>query len=52
VDTIQLPPNATAVGLLRWGAAQIALGEPLSYESAPGGGGLGRLRDAIRNIFP
>ena len=52
VDTIQLPPYATAVGLLRWGAAQIALGEPLRYESAPGGGGLGRLRDAIRNIFP
>jgi cell division protein FtsA len=52
VDTIQLPPYATAVGLLRWGAAQIALGEPLRYESAPGGGRLGRMRDAIRSIFP
>jgi cell division protein FtsA len=52
VDTIQDPSYATAVGLLRWGAAQIALGEPLRYESAPGGGGLGRIRDAIRNLFP
>ena len=27
-------------------------GEPLRYESAPAGGGLGRLRDAFRSIFP
>jgi cell division protein FtsA len=52
VDTIQNPAHATAVGLLRWGAASIALGEPARYESAPGGGGLGRIRDAIRSIFP
>jgi cell division protein FtsA len=51
VDTIQAPPYATAVGLLRWGAAQIALDEP-RYESAPGGGGFGRIRDAFRSIFP
>ena len=40
------------VGLLRWGAIQVAAGEPMRYESAPGGGGIGRLRDAIRSIFP
>ena len=27
-------------------------GEPARYESAPAGGGLGRLRDALRSIFP
>ncbi len=52
IDTIQTPAHATAVGLLRWGAASIALGEPARYESAPALGGLGRIRDAIRNIFP
>ncbi len=52
VDTIQDPSYATAVGLLHWGAIQVTLDEPLRYESAPGGGGLGRIRDAIRNIFP
>ena len=30
----------------------IIAGEPLRFESAPGGGGLARLRDAIRSIFP
>jgi cell division protein FtsA len=52
VDTIQDPSFSTAVGLLRWGAIQVAQGEPMRYESAPGGGGLGRIRDAIRSIFP
>ena len=52
IDTIGDPSYSTAVGLLRWGAIQVALGEPLRYESAPGGGGFGRLRDAIRSIFP
>jgi cell division protein FtsA len=52
VDTIQDPSYATAVGLLRWGARQVTEGEPARYESAPGGGGLGRIRDAIRNLFP
>ena len=27
-------------------------GEPLRYESAPAMGGIGRLRDALRSIFP
>ena len=34
------------------GAPSRVPGEPLRYESAPGGGGLGRIRDAIRSIFP
>jgi cell division protein FtsA len=52
VDTIQDPAYATSVGLLRWGATALALGEPARYESAPSLGVFGRLRDAIRNIFP
>jgi cell division protein FtsA len=52
VDSIQLPQYATAVGLLRWGATQIGLDEQGVYASAPTGGGLSRLRDAIRSIFP
>jgi cell division protein FtsA len=51
VDTLLNPSYSTAVGLLQWGAASLASGEP-RYESAPAGGGLGRIRDAIRNIFP
>jgi len=51
VDTIQDPSYATAVGLLRWGALQVAQGEP-HYETTSSGGGLGRIRDAIRNLFP
>ena len=52
IDTIGDPSYATAVGLLRWGATQIAMGDPVGYESAPGGGGLGRLKSAFRSIFP
>ena len=52
IDTISDPSYSTAVGLLRWGANQVAAGEPLQYETAQGGGGLGRIRDAIRHLFP
>ncbi|MFL5775263.1 MAG: cell division protein FtsA [Chloroflexota bacterium] len=52
VDTILNPSYATAVGLLQWGAGTISAGEPLRYESAPAMGGLGRIRDALRSIFP
>ena len=52
VDTLLNPSYSTAVGLLQWGAASLTAGEPTRYESAPAGGGLGRLRDAIRSIFP
>jgi cell division protein FtsA len=52
VDTLLTPGYSTAVGLLQWGASSLASGEPNRYESAPVGGGMGRLRDAIRSIFP
>ena len=52
VDTLLTPAYATAVGLLTWGAGALVDGEPLRYESAPASGGLGRLRDALRSIFP
>jgi cell division protein FtsA len=52
VDTLLNPSYATAVGLLQWGAASLGAGEPTRYESAPARGGLGRLRDALRSIFP
>jgi cell division protein FtsA len=51
-DTILTPAYATSVGLLQWGATSLAGGEPMRYESAPAMGGLGRLRDALRSIFP
>jgi cell division protein FtsA len=52
VDTIQNPGYSTAVGLLQWGASTRGDDEPMRYESAPAMGGLGRLRDALRSIFP
>jgi cell division protein FtsA len=52
IDTIQNPAYATAVGLLHWGASTLGDDEPLRYESAPAMGGLGRIRDALRSIFP
>jgi len=52
VDTLLNPSYSTAVGLLQWGATSLAGGEPLRYESAPAMGGLGRIRDALRSIFP
>jgi cell division protein FtsA len=52
-DTISDPSYATAVGLLRWGANQVAAGEPLQYEPGEQSGGVfGRIRDGIRNLFP
>ena len=51
IDTIGDPSFATAVGLLRWGAIQVAAGDPAHYEAAPAGG-LGRIRSAFRSIFP
>ncbi len=51
-DTILTPSYATAVGLLEWGAGSLMAGEPARYESAPASGVLGRLRDAVRSMFP
>jgi cell division protein FtsA len=52
VDTLLTPAYSTSVGLLQWGATSLASGEPMRYESAPALGVLGRLRDAVRAIFP
>jgi len=51
-DSILTPAYATAIGLLHWGARSLADGEPARYESTPAFGILGRLRDALRSIFP
>jgi cell division protein FtsA len=52
VDTLLEPSYSTSVGLLLWGAKVLSGDEPMRYESAPGNGSLGRLRDALRSIFP
>jgi cell division protein FtsA len=52
VDTLLEPSYSTSVGLLLWGAKVLSGDEPMRYEPAPGNGGLGRLRDALRSIFP
>jgi cell division protein FtsA len=52
VDTLLNPSYSTSVGLLQWGATTLVDGEPMRYESAPAMGGLGRIRDALRSIFP
>ena len=51
-DSILTPAYSTAIGLLQWGARSLAEGEPARYESTPAFGILGRLRDALRSIFP
>ncbi|MFM2105885.1 MAG: cell division protein FtsA [Chloroflexota bacterium] len=51
VDGLLVPAYSTAIGLLLWGAASLD-GEPDRFESAPARGGIGRLRDALRHIFP
>ncbi len=52
VDTLLNPSYSTAVGLLQWGAISLSSGEPMRYESAPAAAGIGRIRDALRSIFP
>lgn len=52
VETLLNPAYSTAIGLLQWGAQSLSTGETLRYESAPAMGGLGRIRDALRSIFP
>ena len=52
VDTLLTPAYSTSVGLLQWGATTLVDGESIRYESAPAGGGIGRIRDALRSIFP
>jgi cell division protein FtsA len=52
VDTLLTPSYSTAVGLLAWGASGLGGAEALRYESPAGSGGLSRVRDALRSIFP
>jgi cell division protein FtsA len=52
VDGIMTPAYSTAVGLLLWGANALSGAEPTRFESAPAAGGFGRIREALRSIFP
>jgi cell division protein FtsA len=52
VDTLLTPAYSTSVGLLQWGAASLGATDPLRYESAPALGVFGRIRDALRSLFP
>jgi cell division protein FtsA len=51
-DTITTPAYSTAIGLLRWGAINVVGEDIVRYDMAPAGGLLGRLRDALRSLFP
>jgi cell division protein FtsA len=52
VDTLLTPTYSTAEGLLQWGAATLNSTESSRYESAPAMGIFGRMRDAVRSMFP
>jgi cell division protein FtsA len=52
VDTLLTPTYSTAVGLLQWGAASLSTVDAARYESAPAAGIFGRMRDAVRSMFP
>lgn len=52
VDNLLTPVYSTSVGLLMWGAASVAAGESSRYDSSPSMGGLRRIRNALRSIFP
>ena len=51
-DNILNPAYSTAIGLLYWGAKGLEAGASGPYPSTPAGGLPGRVRDAIRNLFP
>jgi cell division protein FtsA len=52
IDTITTPAYSTAIGLLRWGAINVVGEEIARFEMAPAGGLVGRVRDALRSLFP
>ena len=53
VDNLLTPAYSTAIGLLRWGAAVLDARASRCATSRPRRcGGFGRLRDALRSIFP
>jgi cell division protein FtsA len=51
-DNILNPAYSTAIGLLLWGAKGLENGDGSRFESAPAGGAAGRVRDALRHLFP
>jgi cell division ATPase FtsA len=51
-DSILTPAYSTAIGLLQWGSTILDEGDSGRFESAPAGGMFGRLRDAVRGMFP
>jgi cell division protein FtsA len=52
MDQLSTPAFSTSIGLLLWGARHIGT-EPLTYSgTGPGGGGIGRLMEWIRGLFP
>ncbi len=52
VDHLLTPAHSAPIGLLLWGARAITQVDLGRYESAPAHGGLGRIRDWFRNLFP
>jgi cell division protein FtsA len=52
MDQLSNPAFSTSIGLLLWGARHIG-SEPMSYSTgAGGGGGVGRLMEWLRGLFP
>jgi cell division protein FtsA len=51
-DNIMNPAYSTAIGLLYWGAKGLESSDRLPYPTAPAGDLPGRVRDAIRRLFP
>ena len=52
VDGLLEPEFATAMGLLVWGSRNVAASDLGTYESAPAGGILSRIRAFFRGLFP
>jgi cell division protein FtsA len=51
-DHLLTPAYSTSLGLLIWGAQTVSSEDSGSYESAPGPGVLGRMRDFARGLLP
>jgi cell division ATPase FtsA len=51
-DNIMNPAYSTAIGLLYWGAKGLEADDRGPYPTAPVGGLPGRVRDALRHLFP
>ncbi len=51
-DHLLTPAYSTSLGLLIWGAQTVHGDESRSYESTPGPGVLGRMRDWARGLLP